>query len=123
MPRRTFEIRRSLKTSSAPEVVYGNLINPKAWPHWQSEIVSIEDRGSLAAGDVVRGEADLLGFEVAGFSNAIRGSMETLFEEDVIVGVRMRIRYQVHADGAGTLVTHSLRIYLGEPPEVSCLSS
>jgi hypothetical protein len=79
--------------------------------------------GALAAGDVVRGEADLLGFEVAGLSTATRVE-ETLFEEDVIVGVRMRIGYRVHADGAGTLVTHSLLADLpGAPPDVSCPSS
>jgi hypothetical protein len=77
------------------------------WPDWQSEIVSIEDRSRLAAGDVARGEADLLGFEVHGHSTATSVSA-TRFEEDVIVGVRMRICYEVRPDGERTVVTHSL---------------
>jgi hypothetical protein len=77
------------------------------WPDWQSEIVSVEDRGPLATGEVARGEADLLGFEVHGHSTATDVSVSR-FEEDVVVGVRMRICYEVRPDGWGSVVTHSL---------------
>lgn len=107
MPRRTLEIRRSQSTSSAPEVVYDLIINPMTWPDWQSEIVSVENRGPLITGEVARGEADLLGFQVHGHSTATDVGL-TRFEEDVVVGVRMRICYEVRPDKRGSLVTHSL---------------
>lgn len=78
-----------------------------SWPRWQSEIVSVEQRGPLSAGDVARGEADLLGFEVHGHSSATVVEAAR-FEEDVIVGVRMKIRYEVHTDVTGTVVSHNL---------------
>lgn len=59
------------------------------------------------SGDVARGEADLLGFEVHGHSTATAVG-ETRFEEDVIVGIRMRICYEVRPNGPGTLITHNL---------------
>jgi hypothetical protein len=107
MPRRTLEICRSRATSSAPEVVNSLIIDPMSWPRWQSEIVSVEERGPLATGDVARGEADLLGFQVHGHSTATQVQAER-FEEDVIVGVRMRICYEVQAAGGGSVVTHTL---------------
>jgi hypothetical protein len=107
MPRRTLEIRRSLVTSSAPEVLYRHIIDPMTWPQWQSEILSVEDHGPLVTGDVTRGEADLLGFEVHGHSTATEVTAAR-FEEEVIVGVRMRIRYDVRAEGTGTVVNHHI---------------
>jgi Polyketide cyclase / dehydrase and lipid transport len=77
------------------------------WPDWQPEIVSVEDRGRLAPGEVARGAADLLGFKVHGHSTATEVAARC-FEEDVVVGVRMKICYEVEPRGAGSLVTHSL---------------
>jgi hypothetical protein len=78
------------------------------WPDWQSEIVSVENRGPLTTiGEVARGEADLLGFQVHGHSTATDVG-PARFEEDVVVGVRMRICYEVRPDERGCLVTHSL---------------
>lgn len=107
MPQRTLEIRRSRLTPSAHEVVYDLLINPMTWPSWQSEIVSIEEVGPLSSGGVARGEADLLGFEVQGHSTATRVEPDR-FEEDVIVGIRMKICYELRPERAGTVVTHNL---------------
>ena len=107
MSRRTLEIRRSHLTSSAPEVVYDLIINPMTWPTWQSEIVSIEASPPLTPGGVARGEADLLGFEVQGHSTATVVE-PAAFEEDVLVGIRMKIRYEVRPSESGSLVSHYL---------------
>ena len=58
-------------------------------------------------GDVVEGEARMLGFEVGGRSVALETS-DRVFEEDVIVGVRMRVRYEVESAGDGTVIRRHL---------------
>jgi hypothetical protein len=104
---RRFDIRRSCLIRSPPEGVHRLLVDPQTWPRWQSEIVSIEPSGPLEDGDVARGEADMLGFKVHGHTTAIAVGRE-LFEEDVFVGVRLKIRYEVRAAPEGSIVTHRL---------------
>jgi hypothetical protein len=107
MSPRFYEIQRSQKASCAPDRVRRLILDPSTWPRWQPEIVSIEPREPLAAGDVARGEADMLGFEVHGHTT-VTNVDPISFEEDVVVGVRMKILYEVHSDGEGSLVTHKL---------------
>jgi hypothetical protein len=74
-------------------VVHGILVHPSSWPRWQpDEIHSTDHNGSMVPGDVAREEAQVLGFEVHGHSTATDVGPR-VFEEDVVVGVRMRIRY------------------------------
>ena len=61
----------------------------------------------MTEGDIVEGEARMLGFEVSGRS-LTRATSPDLFEEDVIVGVRMSIRYEVERAGTETLVRRHL---------------
>jgi hypothetical protein len=49
----------------------------------------------------------LLGFEVDGASTAIEVE-DSSYEQDVIVGVRMRVRYEISPSSSGAVVTHSL---------------
>ena len=56
---------------------------------------------------MARGEAEMLGFAVHGHTEALDVTDE-VFEEDVIVGVRMIIRYEVSASPSGTRITHRL---------------
>jgi hypothetical protein len=53
----------------------------------------------------------MLGFAVHGHSEALAVTDE-VFEEDVIVGVRMVIRYEVGVNPSGTRVTHKLTAQL-----------
>ena len=62
----------------------------------------------MVAGDVARGKARMLGFYVDGHATAVDVG-ETYFEQDVIVGVRMVIRYEVKPIEGGTMITHILR--------------
>jgi hypothetical protein len=82
--------------------------DPKTWPRWQPEILSTEGPDRLEAGDDVYGHASMLGFRVEGHSKTVSAG-EDVYEEDVVVGVRMRITYDVRRDAAGrTVVTRRL---------------
>lgn len=107
MVRHRFEIEDSRHADCAPAVLLEKIRAPATWPAWQSEILSIQGPRIVETGDVVRGEAKLLGFRVEGHSTSLEATEES-YLEDVIVGVRMRIRYSVVADGDGSRVTHRL---------------
>jgi Polyketide cyclase / dehydrase and lipid transport len=98
---------RSLHTPSHPAAVMALLMDPATWPRWQSEIVSASGPSPVGPGEVARGKAHMLGFQVDGHSTTLEAG-DAHFEQDVIVGVRMRIRYEVAASGSGSVLTHSL---------------
>ena len=81
--------------------------DPGTWPAWQTEIIETEGPSPLAEGDTVEGRAQLLGFVVNGRSSTIAAS-ETSFAEDVIVGVHMRVEYEVTPGPEGALVKRRL---------------
>jgi len=58
-------------------------------------------------GDVVNGDARLLGFDVTGRSSVLKVSSEE-FQEEVIVGVRMRVTYSVKPISSGSVITHRM---------------
>lgn len=97
----------SRRADCAPEVVLDRILTPATWPEWQSEILRVEGPDRLAPGDAVLGDAKLLGFKVEGRSTSVAVSSDS-FVQDVIVGVRMRVRYTVERDGDGARVTHRL---------------
>jgi hypothetical protein len=98
---------RSMPAAPEPDSVMALLLDPSSWPGWQSEIVSADGPSPLRAGDVARGRAHMLGFHVDGHSTTIEAG-DDHFEQDVIVGVRMRIRYEVVASRDGSELTHRL---------------
>lgn len=102
-----FAIVRSIDAGCPPEVVLAHILDPATWPEWQPEITSTHGPKTVVVGAVVDGRARMLGFDVDGRSHATQVS-DRHFEEDVFVGVRMRIRYEVSADGSRTVVTHKL---------------
>ena len=102
-----YTIELSRVARCRPDDVIERVLAPSTWPEWQSEILSTTGPQRLAAGDVVRGDAKLLGFEVQGHSTALEVRDDTFFE-DVLVGVRMRVRYSVKEAPNGTVVTHRL---------------
>lgn len=107
MSRRRFEIENSRHVRRPPDAVLERIITPSTWPEWQSEIVRVEGPERVQPGDVVMGDAKLLGFEVEGHSTSLEVTSDA-FEEDVVVGVRMRVRYSVEPEGEGARVTHRL---------------
>jgi hypothetical protein len=86
-----------------PDVVIRELLDASRWPQWQPEIVATVGPERVHVGDIVRGHADLLGFGVAGQA-AIEEVPDDGLVEDVLVGVRMKVTYQVEPRGADSLV-------------------
>ena len=86
-----------------------NLVrDPGTWPQWQPEILSTDGPAPLEQGDDVYGRAAMLGFRVEGHSKSVV-ARQTTYEEDVVVGVRMRIVYEVTPSREGaTVVTRRL---------------
>lgn len=109
--RRTYEISDTRAATCSPERIVQVLRDPKTWPEWQSEIVTTSGSSPLHSGDEVEGRAQLLGFEVDGRSRTIEANRAS-FVEDVIVGVRMRVEYDVRPGPDGATVTRRLTAYL-----------
>jgi hypothetical protein len=84
------------------------ITRPSTWPEWQSEIESTDGPVKLDAGDHVIGDARMLGFAVAGRAD-VEAVTEHGLEQDVIVGIRMRVSYSITPDGNGWKVSHKLR--------------
>lgn len=103
----TFTITDSAPAAATPEAVMDQLRTPDNRTHWQSEIVWMKGPDGLTVGDSVEGLAEMLGFRVEG-----RATTTDLgprhYEEDVVVGVRMRMRYEIAPSGNGVVVTHTL---------------
>lgn len=113
--RKPFELERSADIDGPPEAVLGRITSPSTWPEWQLEIDSTEGPASLSTGDVVKGKASMLGFEVDGQSVA-SSVTESSFTEQVVVGVAMTVTYTVRPGPAGTVLTHRLETELPGGP-------
>lgn len=110
--RRKLTIQVSRVARCEPDAVMDLVLDPKTWPRWQPEIVSTEGPRRLREDDDVYGHASMLGFRVEGHSKSVAVA-DDAYEEDVIVGVRMRILYEVSRDDAGnTVVTRKLTALL-----------
>lgn len=122
MPERAaFVVEASRPTKARPERVIEILLRPDQRPAWQPEIVAMRGPYPLTRGDAQEGIAEMLGFRVQGRSTIVDASSDG-FEEDVIVGVRMRILYEVERQGAETLVRHRLEADLPQGPMGRILS-
>jgi len=108
-PHRThrFKTTSSIAISVAPEVALARISAPETWPEWQSEILSTEPVQGAEARNLVHGKARLLGFDVHGRSLTV-GSGTGRFEQDVVVGVRMSVTYEVEPRSTGCSVVHHL---------------
>lgn len=83
------------------------VLEPATWPSWQPEIITTNGPEVLTVGDVVTGQAELLGFNVQGTSRTTFAD-DREFVEDVVVGVRMRVTYRVEEREGGSSVTRRL---------------
>lgn len=109
---RKLTIEASRVARCEPGALLDLVRDPKTWPRWQPEIVSTEGPAPLEEGDDVYGHASMLGFRVEGHSKTV-GVSGDAYEEDVVVGVRMRILYEVGRDDDGkTVVTRRLSTLL-----------
>jgi hypothetical protein len=108
---RIFEISHSRTAECSPDLLIKRILDPATWPDWQPEIISTEASGPLDEGVAVEGRARLLGFVVDGRSTTIAAN-EKSYEEDVIVGVKMKVRYDVEEVPGGSRVTRHLIAYL-----------
>ncbi len=104
---KSFHSESSLSSRASSGAVMTMLLRPSTWPRWQSEIISTEGPEHLEEGAVVDGAARLLGFDVTGRSITTR-TQDDVFEEDVIVGVRMRVTYQVTSRDGGSVISHRM---------------
>ncbi len=70
-------------------------------------------RAPCAEGDTVTGRADHARFRGP---RVEQGDLDATggFEEDAVVGLRMRVRYTIEDDGDGVVVTHDLETDLPE---------
>ena len=102
-----FETQASRTLSTSLSEILRQLVVPATWPRWQSEIVSTSGPERISEGDVVSGQASMLGFEVAGRATAVEISDEAI-EQDVVIGVRMRVRYVLTPTPEGFRITHRL---------------
>ena len=92
--RKSFVVVSERVARCDPEVVMRYVLDSTSWPRWQPEIVATTGPQEVKPGDLVRGHADLLGFGVAGQA-AIEKVGRRSFTEDVLVGVRMQVSYEV----------------------------
>ena len=97
------------------------VLAPDTWPEWQSEILSVAGPSVIEEGDQVSGDARMAGFRVQGRSDAHVVSDE-VFIEDVIVGVRMVVTYEIVPGATGTTIARTLEADLPGGPSGWLLS-
>ncbi|MEO8324047.1 MAG: SRPBCC family protein [Actinomycetota bacterium] len=119
--REDFESVRQREVGAPRERVLATIRDASTWPIWQPEIEATEGSEELSPGDAVLGTADMLGFVVHGRSTVVAVD-ECSFDEDVIVGVRMRIRFEVSERDGVTVIKHRLTAVMPRGPMGKILS-
>jgi hypothetical protein len=82
MSDRTFRIHRSAEVSAPVDEVRRLLLDPATWSEWQPEIVNARGPAPMGDGDVARGEAKMLGFDVHGHTEVLAGRRDRRREDD-----------------------------------------
>lgn len=116
-----FETTRKREVNASRESVLATIRDASTWPVWQPEIQTAEGPEVLGPGDAVLGTADMLGFVVHGHSTVVAVD-DGSFDEDVIVGVRMRIRFEITERNGVTTITHRLTSVMPRGPMGRVLS-
>lgn len=107
--RREFSLKRSRRSSSPPGHLLDKLARPATWPEWVPEITATRSKTVVGEGDDVEGLAEMLGFRVNGRAKVTEVT-PTRFVQDVVIGVRIVARYDVEADGDGSVIHHELLV-------------
>lgn len=102
-----FEIESSVDAACTPWDVMEIVTNPATWPEWQPEITSAKGTSPISPGDVVTGTASMLGFKVHGHAMSIEVTPDH-YVQDVVVGVKLRVRYEVQPGPRGAVIAHRL---------------
>ena len=102
-----YVIEDEITVGVSSEAVMTQILDPTTWPRWQSEIHSISGPPSIQKGDEIRGDARLVGFDVEGVSHALEAG-ESRFVEEVWVGVRMQVEYQISESDGRTVIRRRL---------------
>lgn len=113
--REMFRIRDEIDASCGEDAVMALVLAPGTWPEWQPEILHTTGPDTIEEGDQVSGDAKLAGFKVQGRSDAHVVS-DRMFIEDVIVGVRMVVTYEVEPTDTGTKIRRTLEADLPGGP-------
>lgn len=103
--RHTVSSRRIL--GADPERVMALIADPSTWPAWQPEVLGTRGSSPVRRGSVVEGRARMLGFDVDAHSTVTEASRSAV-EHDVVVGVRMRVRYRLSDAPGGCLLEHRI---------------
>lgn len=98
------------------------VLDPQTWSSWQPEIKTASGPAPLKQGDLVEGHADMLGFKRVGGRSIAHHVEDRRFEEHVIVGVPMRIIYEVAERDGDVEVTRTISADLPRGPFGSLLS-
>lgn len=106
-----FVTTRSQVIAAPPETVLGVVRDASTWSEWQPEIRAASGPTVLEKDDVVTGDAEMLGFGVHGRSTITAVGVEH-FEEDVVVGVNISIRFSFDGNAGRTTVTHEMTTQL-----------
>ncbi|HEX2241427.1 MAG TPA: SRPBCC family protein [Actinomycetota bacterium] len=102
-----FHSTKTLRTRADPQAILDLLSRPDRRPDWQPEILWMRGPERLTPGEEQHGRARMMGFEVAGRSRTIAVT-DRVFEEEALVGVRLRIRYEISSDDGRVEVAHHL---------------
>jgi hypothetical protein len=116
-----FEIERSQSARCDPARVMARLRDSGSWPAWRPEIQSVKAPAELSAGDTIEGDARMLGVHVVGRASVPELEDHRLLE-DVVVGVRVQMAYEIHAVENGAMITSTLRAQLPGGPVGTFLS-
>lgn len=83
------------------------IADPATWPGWQPEVFEARGSSPVRRGSIVDGRARMLGFDVAAHSTVTEAS-RSIVAQDVVVGVRMRVRYLLSAAPGGCVLEHRI---------------
>lgn len=116
-----FHIEKSALVRAERERVSELLMRPVTWPSWQPEILLTTGPDRVQVGSVVNGRASMMGFEVDGKNETLEVEEGTVTHE-VVVGVGMRVTYEVSEEAGGVRITHRLMSDLPRGPAGRLLS-
>ncbi|MGH3119150.1 MAG: SRPBCC family protein [Gaiellales bacterium] len=110
-PKHPYVVEDEITVGAPSHAVMAKILDATKWPLWQSEIHSISGPQRIHEGDETSGDARLVGFDVEGVSRALEVGDGT-FVEDVIVGVRLQVAYQITESGNRTVIRRRLQANL-----------
>lgn len=101
----------AIDIAATPAEVFAVVRDGQNRPGWMPELeVTDAPARPLAAGDRVRGRSVAFGHRVPGLSDVLAVEDGRVLEEDVIVGVRLRITWSFTSAGGATRCTQAIDV-------------